>query len=56
MGLYYKICLMNQTMHIGDKWNILMLDLTYHFLFKALEGVDSINTKTHQSWGNFLLL
>jgi len=46
---------MNHTMHIGDKWNILMLDLTYHYLFEALKGVNPINIKTHHLYNDVFL-
>jgi hypothetical protein len=46
-GLYYQICAMNHIMHTCDKWSILMLDLNYNSISKALEGTNPINTKTN---------
>jgi hypothetical protein len=46
-GLYCMIFLMNHRMHINDKCNIIMLDLNYHSLFNALEGVNPVIMKTH---------
>jgi hypothetical protein len=49
-GLYHKNCLMNHTIHTTNKWNILMLNLNYHFWFEALEGTNPINTKKHTNF------
>jgi hypothetical protein len=45
MNFYYKICMINHSMHLGDNWGILTFGLNCRFNFETLEDVESLIPK-----------